>query len=119
MPQGTLHNGVSNQNDKLIVGTHCGEQRLLHHHYHKWRVIQSHRHRSRHATITSSSSLITFISCLVLVITSTSLINCVYCDDGSPPLSVYNLGPEITTEFGKLNAHVDLLLFIRAFTRQM
>lgn len=55
--------------------------------------------------------VIIFIAwCLVIAITSTSLIDCVYAGAGtgdvaskfgSASLPVYNLGPEITTEFGK------------------
>lgn len=144
MPQGALHNRVSNKSalkslrlpDSSLAGTHCGIILQQHHHHHhsshhhqKWgsSVLSQRQQQQQHYQVdglcnddddvmlqprattflsrmspslpsslssSSSSSLVTFISCLVLVITSTSLINCVYCDDGS-------LGPEITTEFGK------------------
>lgn len=55
--------------------------------------------------ITTNSQLINFIAWCLILLTTASLINCVYCDDESSLLSVHNQrGPEeVTTSTGKFS----------------
>lgn len=70
----------------------------------------SHKKQHSQQRVVHQPVFIFIAWCLVLAIASTSLIDCVYAgaDDvasksafGSASLPVYNLGPEITTEFGE------------------
>lgn len=87
----------------------------------KW-LIPFAKHSQQHHQRVHQPAIIFITWCLVVAITSTSLIDCVYAGAGtgdvatksafgSASLPVYNLGPEITTEFGEYKFFNQSIIF--------